>query len=243
MTAAPEIEEPNDPTRSGVSLPDGQGAHLSCNEIETLCVKAARGAGMSWGMAEEAGFAAGWLAKHGLDGPGALLAQLNIAENRPWRDICPIVEKDAFRSASGGLLCPVALGAALCDHARLMDTATPERPLQIGPVGQPVLLLPFLADMSRLRDVPIQLDWPHGRLTIGTEGEISGEIAQFAQLARITATLSFIPTASTPPSRTSEPPFVGQAILAGLNAYALRTTVPASAASRADAGAETGDND
>lgn len=34
---------------------------LSRNETESLCMKAARGAGFSWGMAEEAGFATGWL--------------------------------------------------------------------------------------------------------------------------------------------------------------------------------------
>ncbi|MBC7142231.1 MAG: DUF3726 domain-containing protein [Rhodobacteraceae bacterium] len=31
---------------------------FSRNEIETLSMKAARGAGMDWGLAEEAGFAA-----------------------------------------------------------------------------------------------------------------------------------------------------------------------------------------
>ena len=35
--------------------------HASLNEIESLCKKAARGAGMSWGLAEEAGKAAKWL--------------------------------------------------------------------------------------------------------------------------------------------------------------------------------------
>ena len=35
------------------------GIRLSRNETEALCQKAARGAGMPWGLAEEAGFAAG----------------------------------------------------------------------------------------------------------------------------------------------------------------------------------------
>jgi len=37
-------------------------------EIETLCRKAARGAGHSWGVAEEAGRAARWLCAHGFKG-------------------------------------------------------------------------------------------------------------------------------------------------------------------------------
>ena len=55
--------EPQDQTR-GDSTPffsDTKPAPLSCNEAASLCMKAARGAGMSWGMAEEAGFAAAWL--------------------------------------------------------------------------------------------------------------------------------------------------------------------------------------
>ncbi|MEX5611478.1 DUF3726 domain-containing protein, partial [Pseudomonas protegens] len=33
--------------------------HASLNEIESLCKKAARGAGRAWGLAEEAGKAPG----------------------------------------------------------------------------------------------------------------------------------------------------------------------------------------
>ena len=45
----------------------------SLNEIDSLCQKAARGAGLDWGLAEEAGFAAAWLAARGADGAAALL--------------------------------------------------------------------------------------------------------------------------------------------------------------------------
>ena len=39
---------------------------VSLNEIESLALKAARGAGMSWGLAEEAAVAASWLAARSL---------------------------------------------------------------------------------------------------------------------------------------------------------------------------------
>ena len=39
---------------------------LSIGELDSLVFKAYRGAGFSWGMAQEAGFAASWLARHGL---------------------------------------------------------------------------------------------------------------------------------------------------------------------------------
>ncbi|MFV0473400.1 MAG: DUF3726 domain-containing protein, partial [Pikeienuella sp.] len=38
---------------------------LSLNEVETLTLKAARGAGLSWGEAEDAALATRWLARHG----------------------------------------------------------------------------------------------------------------------------------------------------------------------------------
>lgn len=244
MTAErqPEIE-PNDPTPTGTPLPTGHGARLSRNEIESLCLKAARGAGMSWGLAEEAGFAAGWLSMRGMDGPGALLAQLRMAQDRPWREICPQIVAGAFHAAPGGLLCPIALGSALCDHARLPDTSIHDKPLKIGPVSQPVLLLPFLADLARLRRTAVRLHWPQGAVSLAEDGAIAGELNRLAAAEQVEASLSVDAAAPTMPSPENEPPFVPQAILAGLNAYALRTTVPASEASRAGAGAASSDND
>ena len=83
----------NDPTRSGppLSVAPGKTLHLSRNEIESLCTKAARGAGMAWGLAEEAGYAAGWLTSRGLDGAGLLAGQLRSAQGKSWQEICPVV--------------------------------------------------------------------------------------------------------------------------------------------------------
>ncbi|MGQ3356404.1 MAG: DUF3726 domain-containing protein [Phreatobacter sp.] len=47
---------------------------LSLNEVETLAAKAARGAGLSWGGAEEIGRAARRLARAGADWPALVLA-------------------------------------------------------------------------------------------------------------------------------------------------------------------------
>lgn len=241
MTVDRDIE-PNDPTRSGAPLPGGWGARLSRNEIEQLCLKAARGAGMSWGLAEEAGFSAAWLALRGLDGPGALLAQLRAGEGRPWSEICPVVSRRVFYAVPEGLLCPIALGSALCDHARLPDTAMQEAPLKIGPVSQPVLLLPFLAELARMRGVPVQLQWPQGLVTISRDGGIAGNLASLVEADRLEGSLSIAPTAPGASARVADLPFVPHATLADLNSYALRTAVPASEASRAGAGAGR-DND
>lgn len=235
--------ELNDQTRSGPPMPSGAGAHLSQNEVEQLCLKAARGAGMSWGIAEEAGFAAAWLAMRGLDGPGALLAQIQAAKGYPWHEICPVVTPGQFRAADGGCLCPVALGTALCDHARLPETAIERAPLSVGPVSQPVLLLPFLSVLAGTLGKSMRIDWPAGHVLIAADGRVSGDIETLAAETRLQAWLSAAMIATDAPMAPVEPIFVRAETLVGLNSFALRTTVPASETSRAGAGAAAGDND
>ncbi|WP_372835614.1 DUF3726 domain-containing protein [Puniceibacterium confluentis] len=242
-TAHHQDLEPNDPTRSGSPVPSGNSARLSQNEIEQLCLKAARGAGMSWGLAEEAGYAAAWLAMRGLDGPGVLLAQLRDAMDRDWHEICPVVAPGRFQAADGGCLCPIALGSALCDHAGLPETAMDETALRIGPVSHPVLLLPFLANLASVQGGCVQLDWPRGTVLLTAEGGISSAAGMLAKETRLDAELSVHGAAPDDSMQPGAPLFVPAATLSGLNAFALRTTVPASEASRAGAGAAVGDND
>ena len=244
MSEHPEHEkEPNDPTRSGASVPVGKGASLSQNEVEQLCLKAARGAGMDWGLAEEAGFAAAWLALRGLDGPGTLLAQLQGAGGRAWSEICPSVEPGRFAAKTGGCLCPVALGAALCDHAGLPETATGDAPLQVGPVDHPLLLLPFLADLARARGGALALRWPGGTVIVSAAGEVSGDMAALSATTRTSADLVASSASPAVPEIPRDRLFVAEDTLGRLNDLALRTTVPASEASRAGAGAALSDND
>ena len=61
---------------SGAATFGPVAVRLSRTETETLCFKAARGAGHSWGIAEEAATAVGWLCAQGLDGTSALLAAI-----------------------------------------------------------------------------------------------------------------------------------------------------------------------
>lgn len=235
--------EPNDPTRSVPPVPARRAARLSQNEIEQLCLKAARGAGMSWGLAEEAGFAAAWLAMRGLDGPSALLAQLQKANGRAWGDICPVLGPGSFRARDGGHLCPIALGAVLCDHARLPDTAMDHSPLRIGPVDNPVLLLGFLSDLARTRGVTVRLDWPGGTVLLSADGLMSGDAAVLAAEARLEEDLSILTGAADIAAVPAQPLYVPAETLNDLNGFAMRTTVPASQASRAGAGSAAGDND
>lgn len=244
MSGAHDHEaEPNDPTRSGSPLPHGKDARLSQNEIEQLCLKAARGAGMSWGMAEEAGFSAAWLSTRGLDGPGALLAQLQDAGGRPWHELCPVISPGHFRATDGGCLCPIALGAALCDHARLPQAATITAPLRVGPVNHPVLLLPFLSAFAMAQKKSVRLEWRWGVVVLGADGHVSGDARLLARETSIEAELTCVNNTNGPNLQMGELPILSSATLSALNELALRTTVAASEASRAGAGTIAGDND
>lgn len=216
---------------------------LSRNETEALCQKAARGAGLTWGMAEEAGFAAGWLAAHGIDGASVLLEHLTrrteIAGSARHPDLVR-----AHWQATGGLdLCPIALGAALSDHAHMM-IGQGDHPITTDAVHCPVLLVPFLDAIAMRNNLSLLLLWTDDQMQIG--GDVSALRAAAAVLAPIKAVpvsiLCFAATRAEPfPLQT--PPLVPAGTIAALNAFAFCTTVPATATSRHGAGAVLSDND
>ncbi|CTQ31339.1 DUF3726 domain-containing protein [Jannaschia rubra] len=235
--------EPLDQTR-GDSTPFLNGARtaaLSRNEVAALCMKAARGAGMSWGLAEEAGFAAAWLVQHGFDGPRYLHAYLAEAQGRAWSDLCPTVAPGEWRAPEGRTLCPVSLGATLCDHATLAEGLAEGCPLRIGPVDHPVLLVPFLATIAGAADIRIELEWADGSVCIGGDpGDLAGAMDGLAGSAALSLTAR--PGPARAPAAAASPPIDADTI-AALNALAMRTTVPPSEASRAGAGSTASDND
>ena len=85
---------------------------VSFNEIETTILKAARGAGMEWGLAEEAAQAARFLARLGLPFEAPLV---NLLSTRAW-ETPPVLEGATLRPARpDASLCPVRAGAYLSD--------------------------------------------------------------------------------------------------------------------------------
>ena len=106
---------------------------LSLNEAETLCAKAARGAGYSWGQADEIGRAARTLAAEGRDFGAALLTLLQARESF----VAPAPERLALWRAGGPdvggarPLCPVLAATWLLDVGfdavglRLMNIGAP----------------------------------------------------------------------------------------------------------------------
>ncbi|MGQ7845801.1 DUF3726 domain-containing protein [Granulosicoccus sp. 3-233] len=240
----------NDPARSGPPLivPPGTTLRLSRNEVESICTKAARGAGMSWGLAEEAGYAAGWLLANGHDGASMLARHLRNAQGKSWSDICPVVEAGAWLALSNNqTLCPIALGATLSDHFCVDDTLFDGAGLRVGEVSSPALVLPFLAMAVAARQQGISVRLHDDVLRMDVSGTVTGNLSTLLQAEQATLIIALDARpaieGAAQPSSAAEPAPVAADALAFLHELSLRTTVPASAASRANAGAAGGDND
>jgi hypothetical protein len=224
---------------------DANRVTLSRNETESLCMKAARGAGLSWGLAEEAGFATGWLAARGFDGTVPLLALLiRRIEQRAGLGLLKPTPGH-WQSLDGCPLCPIQLGAALVDHATLVDGPF-SQDTQLDPVEAPLLLLPFLVRAAHLCRRSLAVCWQGGHLHIKPDGDFNGIApdtwADPRALAMWIATSSGAGEESLPAEPSSLPSIL-VSTRNGLEALALKTTVPASEASRGGAGSSKTDND
>lgn len=116
----------------------------SLGEIEAHCRKAARGAGFTWGEAEEAGHAVRRLCAAGLPGAEALLAYLTAREST-------YVPHTA---------CPIKRGCTMLD-----STKTPT-----GPCHTPLLLLPFVSSLAQERGQALALTGQGFQALAGPDG-------------------------------------------------------------------------
>jgi hypothetical protein len=189
----------------------------SLGEAKALAIKAARGGGMPWGMAEEAGFAVRWLQSHGAPGVAALAAYLD------WRDGLAKVDHD---------LCPISLGTAFMDAGRGV-------PAHLGRVRQPLLLAPFIA---ACRPSGIRMQWQGVSLTLSEAGLVTD--ASRAQALTSEADCTTERTVAQVAHTATRVPEKEATAMAELNHFAARTYAPATEASRlSGAGAGTSDND
>jgi hypothetical protein len=189
----------------------------SLSEAGALAQKAARGAGMPWGLAEEAGHAALWLEARGAPGLAALAVRLEATAE--GRDAC---------------LCPVALGTRLIDGA--------EAPPGAARLAAPLLLAPFLATIAgggawRLAAGEAVMSVSAGALALsgGREALLAAD-----------ASCRLAPEARAPaaPPLNARVPESAAAAVARLGRFAARTYAPATEASRlAGAGAGVSDGD
>ncbi|MCI2398512.1 DUF3726 domain-containing protein [Aliiroseovarius subalbicans] len=206
---------------------------LSLNEVEAMAKKAARGAGYSWGMAEEAGRATRWLCAQSQPGGAALAALLTRLDPVDMDARAPRSLDDW--GAGDAPMCPLLAGASFCDAVTLL----PDAPLTMRAVAQPLLLLPFLAQAARQGDTAFSLTFDGVMATTDGQGlDISGN--PDAETVDVVITRSSVTCPDTSGTRAE--------IDAGdwdtLGRFAHRTYAPATEASRRlGAGTDLSDND
>jgi len=216
----------------------------SLNEVEAYGRRAARGAGMSWGLAEEAGKAARWLAERDLPAVELLARLLAANDGRPYSDMAPVIDGDRWR-APGGELCPVCCGAALCDR---IDALSRGHGIRLVAVACPLLLAPFLDGAWQSDEASCEIRWPNVRLLLTANGvtlesdKASAHMSDRADEVEVSfgTYQSARPTHQPRAGGIATPRSAWHAI----DMLAKRTYVPASDESRArGAGAGRTDND
>jgi len=201
----------------------------SLSEIESLCRKAARGAGTSWGMAEETGKSAVWLAAAGLPGPEALADLLERLQGADLRGFSPVIDGQAWHAPSGAL-CPIMAGCALSDLG-CRDA------VQMSGVIQPLLLLPFAVQAAQ---APMVLRWPGAAFACG--GPLRGAALGLCAQADVQVSPGDMPELPLMDCALRYTP--GAAEVVTLERFACLTYAPETEASRSGgAGAGTSDND
>jgi hypothetical protein len=131
---------------------------LSLNEVESTVWKAARGAGLAWGLAEEAGQAARWMAAQRLDWAAPVVACLAAAEAAQGRLAPPAAAEDRWQPPAGAAaLSPLICGPLISDLA--FQLAEAGASLRFGPMAHPILLLPFVARVAQDLDIALALSW------------------------------------------------------------------------------------
>ena len=209
---------------------DAEQISWSLGETAALATKAARGAGMPWGLAEETGWAVSWLQARSLPGLAALCQYLKCLSNGT-------VTRWPNRPTGGIFYCPVALGTAYLDGALPID-------LTIDNVREPLLLLPFIA--KRNDDQPMQVDFSDMYICLSTNGIFNPDhdTSLLINHAKCTIKNAINPPAITPYEFVSRVPSYFFGYVTALDEFAKKTYAPATEESRlAGAGAGLNDND
>jgi hypothetical protein len=208
----------------------------SLNEIEALAKKAARGAGFTWGQAEEVGKATRWLEARGLPGAATLADYLAWWDAEGSADMQPDLSSDPA-GAPAGAICPVLAGIMLSDGLWQGDK------LVLANVRAPLLLLPFLAATAAARGSAIGVDLGATTLCVAPDESLcAAALPQPVETATVALALGAAAAGDVVPAglRSDCP----EDAAATLTVFATRTYAPATEESRiAGAGAGLTDND
>jgi len=214
--------------------------HLTLAETESYLRKAARARGLHWGIAEEPGKAARWLAAFNLPGPATLFAPLQQTGADDYARFIPDCTRDPWQ-APGGLLCPIITGAALADRsAQMLDGKT----FHLAATAYPLLLAAIVGQAARCHRQVFTTAWAGVRVSCFENGlSIAGNRDDLL-LARVDAVNCQRDDLTEPqqlPSTRAYP--IDPELFRQIDQLAFQTYAPATEASRAGAGAGLTDND
>lgn len=214
---------------------------LSLSEIDSLCRKATRGAGYGWGMAEEAGRSARWLAAYGFQGPEALAAWLRVRQADASQHL-PALEDHIWHAKRG--ICPLTAGTLVNDQESQLLSG---KGFEFVQVQQPMLMLSMVARIVENRDCTIIFSVDDHDITCAAQGIVCSEDFPWDK-ARADVSCHLADEQPASMDETVEPAsqsrMVDDAACDTLLELAHRTYAPATEASRlAGAGAGTSDND
>jgi len=114
------------------------------SEIDTTSKRAAKGAGFSWGIAEEVGKNMRLLELFGLPGVKNLNKFLKDYKKKQFHKITLISE---INNANKYPFCPIILGTNFIDQINLLDKKIN---IQISNIAFPILFLPFVSRASEI---------------------------------------------------------------------------------------------
>lgn len=202
-------------------------------EVQALALKAARGAGYPWAMAEDAGRAVRWLCEGGADGCGALVSVLEQGFAGALPQHSPRIEAEGWQGT--GALCPLITGAAVSDFARIWDS----RGLELTGVAAPILIVPFAAQVVRNQDRFVEVRCGPARAV--SDGVAVAWTGTFGPMGDVAVALcDEVPDGARALTRAEPDPDDWAVLLT----FADKTYAPATEASRRlGAGGETPDTD
>ena len=213
---------------------------LTLSEAESSLRKAARACGLEWGIAEEAGKSARWLAAFDLPGPETMYAHLCNLEGRDYAGFTPECNLEPWQ-APGGLLCPIITGAALADRATQMLDG---KAFRLGRTAYPLLLAATLGQAARYHGTAFVTCWAGVRVNcFGFGLQIVGRREDLLVSETDHVCCCQEDNAEIEIEASTLAYEIDAAIFRQIDALAFRTYAPATRESRAGAGPAVTDND
>ena len=213
---------------------------LTLAETESYLRKVARACGLDWGIVEEAGKAARWLAAFKLPGPEITLAHLQQLQGKDYAGYIPDSSLQPWQS-SGGLLCPIITGAAIADRSTEMLEG---KVFELGSTAYPLLLAATVGQAARCHRSVFTTAWAGVKVSCFENGlsvEGNRDDLLLSQVDAVSCRQDDLTVPQQMPSTLAYE--IDDEIFKNIDKLAFLTYAPATEESRAGAGAGLTDND